>query len=345
MPASAIRVLVVEDSEPIRKLICSILGKRPELLIVGEVSDGLEAVQKAEELLPDLILLDMGLPTLRGIEAARRIRKLSPESKILFVSQDSYVQVVRGALAEGAKGYVVKADARRDLLAAVDAVLRGEQFVGKRFSGHDFAGASEDARVSERDPSTGSFAPFQQKAEIARCHEMGFYSEDTHLLDDDVTQFVGVALNTGNAAIVVATESHRDGFLPRLEAHGVDVAAAIGQGRYISLDAADALSTFMVNGMPDPVRFLNILGKLISSAAKVVKGKQPRVAIFGEMCHLLWAQDNAEAAIQVEKLGTHLTKTYDVDILCGYYPGTVQGGMDSQIFQRISAEHSAVYPR
>src|SRR5579862_821345 len=119
MPASAIRVLVVEDSEPIRKFICSILGKRPELLIVGEVSDGLEAVQKAAELLPHLILLDLGLPTLNGLEAARRIRKLSPESKILFVSQDSYVHVVRGALAEGAKGYVVKTDARRDLLAAV----------------------------------------------------------------------------------------------------------------------------------------------------------------------------------------------------------------------------------
>ena len=76
MAAPAIRVLVVEDSEPFWKLICSTLGKRPELQIVGEVSDGLEAVQKAEELQPDLILLDIGLPTLGGIEAARRIRKL-----------------------------------------------------------------------------------------------------------------------------------------------------------------------------------------------------------------------------------------------------------------------------
>jgi DNA-binding NarL/FixJ family response regulator len=152
LETSSSRVLVVEDSEPFRKFICSTLGKRPELQIVGEVSDGLEAVQKAEELQPHLILLDIGLPTLGGIEAARRIRKLSPESRILFVSQDISVHVVRGTLAEGAKGYVVKTDARRELLTAVDAVLRGEQFVGRRFSGHDFAGAS-DARVSERDPS------------------------------------------------------------------------------------------------------------------------------------------------------------------------------------------------
>ena len=145
---SSVSVLVVEDYEPFRQYVCSTLGKRTELQIVGEVSDGLEAVQKAEELLPDLILLDIGLPTLGGIEAARRIRELSPQSRILFVSQDASVHVVRGALAEGAKGYVAKTDARRELLTAVDAVLRGEQFVGRRFSGHDFVGAS-DVRVSK----------------------------------------------------------------------------------------------------------------------------------------------------------------------------------------------------
>jgi len=343
LETSSRRVLVVEDSEPFRKFICSALGKRPELQIVGEVSDGLEAVQKAEELQPDLILLDIGLPTLGGIDAARRIRKLSPESRILFVSQDTSVHTVRGALAEGAKGYVVKTDARRELLTAVDAVLRGEQFVGRRFSGHDFAGAS-DARVSEDDPSTGNFAPLQQKVEIARCHEVGFYSEDTGLLDD-LTQFVEAALNAGNAAIVVATESHRDSLLLRLQAHGLDIGASIEQGRYIALDAADALPTSMLGGVPDPGRFLKVLGTLISTAAKAVKGKQARVAIFGEMCHLLWAQGNAEAAIQVEKLGNLLTKSYDVDILCGYSLGIVQGEMDSHIFQRICAEHSAVYSR
>jgi two-component system nitrate/nitrite response regulator NarL len=149
---SSVSVLVVEDYEPFRQYVCSTLGKRTELQIVGEVSDGLEAVQKAQVLLPDLILLDLGLPTLGGIEAARRIRELSPQSRILFVSQDTSVHVVRGALAEGAKGYVAKTDARRELLTAVDAVLRGEQFVSRRLSGHDFIGAL-DTQVSEGDPS------------------------------------------------------------------------------------------------------------------------------------------------------------------------------------------------
>ena len=145
---SSVSVLVVEDYEPFRQYVCSKLGKRTDLHIVGEVADGLEAVQKAEELLPDLILLDIGLPTLGGVEAAQRIRELSPQSRILFVSQENSVHVVRGALAEGAKGYVAKTDARRKLMTAVDAVLRGEQFVSRRLSGHDFVGAS-DARVSE----------------------------------------------------------------------------------------------------------------------------------------------------------------------------------------------------
>jgi hypothetical protein len=186
------------------------------------------------------------------------------------------------------------------------------------------------------------FAPLQQSLEIARRHEVGFHSDDASLLDD-ITQFVGTALKAGNAAIVVATESHRNILLPRLQEYGLDTAATIEQGRYISLDAADALSKFMLDGMPDPVRFLRLLGNLIATAAEAAKGEHARVAVFGECVHLLWAQGNAEAAIQVEKLGNQLAKIYEVDILCGYSLGSVQGGMDGQIFQRICAEHSSVH--
>lgn len=107
------------------------LRKMPETQIVGEASDGLEAVRKAEELRPDLILLDVGLPKLDGIEAARRIRTLSPESKIIFVSQQSDPDVVREALNLGARGYVVKTRVASDLLSAVKAVILGKQFVSR----------------------------------------------------------------------------------------------------------------------------------------------------------------------------------------------------------------------
>jgi DNA-binding NarL/FixJ family response regulator len=344
LATSSIRVLVVDDFEPFRRSVVSILQKQPELQIICEVSDGLDAVQKAEELQPDLILLDIGLPNLNGIEAARRIRKLSPSSKILFVSQESSADLVCGALATGACGYVVKTDAGSELLTAVNVVLRGKQFVGERFVDHDFTGAW-DAGASEDLRDNSVFAPLQpQNMEIARRHEAGFYSDDRCLLDD-LTQFIGAALKAGNAAIVVATRSHRNSLLPKLQAYGLDVSAAIEEGRYISVDAADTLSTFMVNGMPDPGRFLKFLGNLIARAAEAAKGERGSVVVFGECVHLLWAQGNTEGAIQVERLGNQLAKTYDVCILCGYSLGDVQGGMDSHVFQRICAEHSAVYSR
>ena len=132
--AAAVRVLVVEDFEPFRQLTRSMLGKRSDLQIVCEVSDGLDAVRKAEELKPDLILLDVGLPTLNGVEAARRIRKVVPEAKIIFVTQEFSADVVQAALATGAAGYVVKTRMTSDLLLAVEAVREGRQFVSPGLS-------------------------------------------------------------------------------------------------------------------------------------------------------------------------------------------------------------------
>jgi len=123
------RVLVVDDFEPWRDFVSSKILMKPELQVVGEASDGLEAVQKAVELKPDLILLDIGLPTLSGIEAARQIRELAPESKIIFLSQESSAEIVQEALSLGAWGYVVKTMAESELLTAVETVISGKKFV------------------------------------------------------------------------------------------------------------------------------------------------------------------------------------------------------------------------
>ena len=126
---ASMRVLVVEDFVPFWQVIRSTLAERPDVQVICEVADGLEAVQKTELLEPDLVLLDIGLPTLNGIEAARQIRKLAPKSKIIFLSQESSPEVVQEALNLGAWGYVVKTRAASDLVAAVDAFLEGRQFV------------------------------------------------------------------------------------------------------------------------------------------------------------------------------------------------------------------------
>ena len=133
---ASVRVLVVEDHEQFRRLICSTVEKAPELQVVGIVSDGPAAVQKAEELQPDLILLDIGLPRLNGIEAAGQISNLVPQTKILFLSQTTSTDVVQKALSTGARGYAVKTDVESELLTAVNAVLRGDRFVSSRLAGH-----------------------------------------------------------------------------------------------------------------------------------------------------------------------------------------------------------------
>ena len=127
--AAAVRVLVAEDFAAFRQFISLTLGSSPDLRVIGEVSDGWEAVQKAVELQPDLILLDIGLPSLNGIEAAREIRKRGLESKILFLTQESSAEVIQEAFSLGAQRYIVKIKAGSDLLTAVEAVLSGKTFV------------------------------------------------------------------------------------------------------------------------------------------------------------------------------------------------------------------------
>ena len=112
------------------------LKKYSGLQVIGEASDGLQAVQKTQELKPDLVLLDIGLPTLNGIEVARRIGEVSPTSKILFVSENRSADVAEKAMSMGAHGYVVKSDAGSELLPAVKAVLEGKRFISASLAGH-----------------------------------------------------------------------------------------------------------------------------------------------------------------------------------------------------------------
>lgn len=141
----SVRILLVDDFEPWRNLVASLLSKNPDWQIICEVSDGLAAVQKAEELQPDLIMLDIGLPKLNGIEAVASIREVAPESKILFLSENRSPEVVAAALSEGGHGYVVKSDGANDLLLAVEAVLQGKRFVSSIFAGFDFSGTERQS--------------------------------------------------------------------------------------------------------------------------------------------------------------------------------------------------------
>jgi len=126
------------------------LATRASLEVVCAVADGLEAVQKAKVLEPDLVLLDIGLPSLNGIEAARQIRKLVPQAKIIFVSQESSAEILQEAFRLGAWGYVAKTRARSDILAAVDAALAGSRFVSVGLSFENLTDAGAPSPVAVR---------------------------------------------------------------------------------------------------------------------------------------------------------------------------------------------------
>jgi DNA-binding NarL/FixJ family response regulator len=318
---SLTRVLVVEDYERFRRFVCSMLVKRQDFEIVGEATDGLEAVHKTEELRPDLVLLDIGLPGLNGIEAARQILALVPECKIVFLSQEDSAEVVQEAFRLGARGYVVKTQAASELLPAMEAVRDGGQFV------------SSTHRESLLRPGPGN-------AEISRSHKVQFYLDDPSFLAG-LARFVEDALKAGKAVIVIMTEPHHKGLLERLQARGGDSAAAMEQGRYIALDVAETLSAFMTDGMPDPVRFFKVAGDLIGTAVKAAEGDL-RVSACGECAPVLWAQGNGDAAVKLEHLWDEVAKMYDVDVLCGYVLQSPQREQDGDIYEKIREAHSAV---
>ena len=128
------RILVVDDSERWRLVVRSILEGVPGFLVVGEASDGAEAVKEAATLLPDVVLLDVGMPRLNGIEAAKRIRRASPESKIIFLTQDRDSEVREAALAAGAIAYLLKSGARYELLATIETAMLTFQTAGAKLS-------------------------------------------------------------------------------------------------------------------------------------------------------------------------------------------------------------------
>ena len=171
-------------------------------------------------------------------------------------------------------------------------------------------------------------------------HFVQFYEADTFLLDS-LSGFIGAGLGAGDACIVVATEVHRQGLEERLKDNGLDLAAVRARGKYISLDASETLSKFMVNGSPDPQRFTEVIGELVTRAAK----SGSHVRIFGEMVALLWMEGNAAAAIRLEELWNELQNNLPpFSLFCAYAMHGFDGEAYGAQFTEICGQHARVIP-
>jgi DNA-binding NarL/FixJ family response regulator len=170
---SPYRILVVDDFEPFRHFVSTMLQNQSGLQIIGEASDGAEAVQKAQHFQPDLILLDIALPTMNGIEAARQIREISPLSKILFVSTDCSADVAEKALSAGGDGYVTKLDASIELLPGIETVVKGKRFVSASLPGHEHMTSLPRVQEGEHPSKNSPFSEFLASVIEATAADFG----------------------------------------------------------------------------------------------------------------------------------------------------------------------------
>jgi DNA-binding NarL/FixJ family response regulator len=131
-----LRILVVDDHDIVRRSICTLLSGQPDFQVVCDAADGLQAVREAERLQPDVVVLDITMPKMGGFEAAVRIREVAPSAEIVFLSQHDSLDMIKEAFRHGARGYVVKSAASKELVTAVRTVSKKKRYVNAKFAAH-----------------------------------------------------------------------------------------------------------------------------------------------------------------------------------------------------------------
>jgi signal transduction histidine kinase len=174
-------------------------------------------------------------------------------------------------------------------------------------------------------------------------HVVQFYSSDEFLVSE-LASLVGSSLASGESSIVVATKDHRERLSDRLKQQGLDLSLAVEQQRYVPLDAADTLSTFMVDDQPSKSRFLEIFDRVLLRAKKTSTRVDSRITVFGEMVALLWAEGKVDAAIRLEHLWNELALRHEFHLACAYPISFFDRPEHAESFQRVCSAHSALIP-
>jgi len=200
----ALRILVADDHEVVRKGLLALLQQQPEWQVCGEASDGREAVAKAAELNPEIVVLDIGMPTLNGLEATRQILKTNPETKVLILTLHDSDQLVQDVLNAGARGFLLKSDAARDLVAAVEALRRDKTYFTSKVASMVLEGYLKRVTNTSVAPVRNRLTP--REREIVQL-----------LAEGKSTKAVAVALNLS----VKTAETHRANIMRKLQFHSV----------------------------------------------------------------------------------------------------------------------------
>ncbi len=198
------RVLIADDHEVVRRGIRSILENQAGWEICGEAVTGREAVEKALQLTPDVVVLDVGMPELNGLEAARQILKALPHTEILILTMHDSTQLVHEVLDAGARGYVLKSDAGRDLVTAVDALCRHKPFFAPSVSGVVLDGFRKNANGASTFTTSDPLTP--REREILQLLAEGKSNKE-------VATILGISVKTA--------ETHRTNVMRKLELHSV----------------------------------------------------------------------------------------------------------------------------
>lgn len=319
---SAPRVLIVDDHAPWRQQVRNLLRTTGNWLVAGEAVDGQQAVDMAATLRPDLILLDLELPVLNGVDAARRILAADATARILFLTGERSWDVAETVLIGGARGYAIKTSAAVELRRAMTAVLGGSRFVSAVLGGRD--------------------AAIRDESELHR-HVVTFQPDDESLTAE-YERFAASSLRAGKSVIAVCDAARRRELARRFTAQHIDIDALAAADRYIAIDPSDVVTPLMVDGMPDDTLFWKAAITLIGRAARASRLSPPAVAAFGDAAPGLWRAGQVDAAVRLEQLWDEFIQVFNVEVVCGYAMDWL-GDPPPDAHQRLCAAHSTVRTR